>query len=116
MAKSYFNPENKDVIDELMLSMPDVEPGKAFGYPAYYINGKMFACIYEDGVAIKMPEDLVGRLLEKTFVSEFRPMNRHTMKQWVLISHENPEDFREDMDLFNTSMEYVYLLSKEARS
>jgi hypothetical protein len=35
--------------------MPGVVVGTMFGYPAYYVNKKLFACLYEEGIGIKVP-------------------------------------------------------------
>ena len=115
MAKMSFNQEIKDALDSFLLDNVEVEPGKAFGLPAYYINGKMFAAVYEDGATIKVPEDMAAELLEQDGISEFRPMDRHTMKNWVLIRRENPDDYQADKELFQAAMEYVYVLSKEKK-
>lgn len=111
MAPPRFKQENKEILDSLLSGKWEVESGKAFGLPAYYVNGKMFACVYEEGVAIKVPEKLVGELIEKPEISRFEPMGRHKMKQWVLITRGEPEGYLEDMDLFRTSIDYVHELS-----
>lgn len=112
MANARFNSENREVLDSILLEVPDVEPGQAFGYPAYYVNGKMFACIYEDGVAVKLPRDVVQGLLEQEGVFEFKPMDRHVMKEWVLIRRDEPEDYGGDRDTLMHAMEYVFSISK----
>jgi hypothetical protein len=42
MAKAVFNSEYKAVLDTLLLHLPNVTPGKMFGHPACYANGKTF--------------------------------------------------------------------------
>ena len=80
MPKMTFNPEVKEVLDSFLLENPEVEAGKAFGLPAYYVNGKMFASVYENGATIKVPIAMVEELLQKDGISEFRPMDKHVMK------------------------------------
>ncbi len=113
MTKSRFNEDIKEIIDSILLDFPEVEVGKAFGYPAYYVNGKMFACIYEDGVSIKVPEETVSELVGQEGIFEFRPMDRHKMKEWILIIREHPEGYLEDRELLKNSLDYVYQLSVE---
>ena len=55
MSPPVFNPKHKEVLDSVLLQMPGVVAGTMFGYPAYYINKKLFACLYEEGVGIKVP-------------------------------------------------------------
>ena len=52
MSTVTFNPAHKEVLDDVLLQIPGVVGGMMFGYPAYYINRKLFACIYEEGVGI----------------------------------------------------------------
>jgi hypothetical protein len=115
VAKWSFNQEIKDALDSFLLENLEVEPGKAFGLPVYYINGKMFAGVYEDGATMKVPPDLATELLRREDVFEFRPMDKHAMKNWVLIKKEDPRDYLEDKALFETAMEHVYMLSKEKK-
>lgn len=75
----------------------------------------MFAGVYEDGATVKLPEDRVAELLNEEGMSEFRPMEKHTMKNWVLIRREAPEDFTGDKALFEEALEYVFVLSKEKK-
>lgn len=36
-----------------------------FGYPAYYIHRKLFACVYGEGVGVKLPEDVATPSFER---------------------------------------------------
>lgn len=108
-----FDPAVKEVLDAMLLENIEVEPGKAFGLPAYYVSGKMFAAVYEGGATIKVPEELVAELLERDGISRFRPMGRHAMKSWVLIEREDPQDLRRDAGLFQAAFEHVYHLARE---
>jgi hypothetical protein len=59
MAKAKYNQRIKKILDSFLLEFPGVTSGKMFGYPAYYAGKKLFACVYENGVGIKVPEDLL---------------------------------------------------------
>jgi TfoX/Sxy family transcriptional regulator of competence genes len=115
MPKMSFSPEVKEALDSFLLDNVEVEPGKAFGLPAYYVNGKMFAGVYEDGATLKVPEELRDELLEREGISEFRPMERHTMKGWVLLTRDDPADLVKDRELFDLAFEYVYSISQEKK-
>ena len=54
MAKARYNQKIKESLDLFLLGLPGIVPGKMFGYPAYYVGKKLFACVYEDGVGIKV--------------------------------------------------------------
>ncbi|NMB82774.1 MAG: TfoX/Sxy family protein, partial [Ignavibacteria bacterium] len=51
------------VLDDLLLAHPLVRAGKMFGYPAYYAGKKLCACLYEEGVGLKLPAASAERLL-----------------------------------------------------
>jgi hypothetical protein len=110
-----FNPEVKEVLDSFLLDNPEVEPGKAFGMPAYYINGKVFAGVFGDGATLKVPEDVAADLREREGISEFSPMAGRVMRSWVLITRENPEDLVEERELFDLALEHVRELSLAPR-
>ena len=106
MSNIKFNNQQKEILDSFLLKIPVVSPGKMYGYPAYYVGGKLFASLYNEGVCIKVPEEKVKELLEKEYIFHFEPMGRK-MREWVFIVRENPNDYTKDIDLFETSLEYV---------
>ncbi len=111
MSKVKFNPEHKEFLDGFLLPCYDVQTKKMFGYPAYWINGKMFACLYEDGVGIKIPESLATELLEKSNIIHFQPGNRSKMSEWIQINRKRSSDYEEDKGIFEASMKFVSLIS-----
>ncbi len=60
-----FNPHLQPVLDDLLLAHPLVRAGKMFGYPAYYAGKKLCACLYEQGVGLKLPAAAVERLIRR---------------------------------------------------
>ncbi len=116
MAWGEYNAQVKEVLDDMLLGDPEVEPRKAFGYPAYSINGKMFACVYADGVSIKLPAERAAELVESERYALFEPMEGRKMREWVVVSHDDPEQLRDDAPLFKESLDYVYHVSKSAKA
>ena len=112
MSKAQFNLKHKEVLDSFLLENMSVKPGKMFGHPAYYVDGKLFASLYMEGVCIKLPEPRVKELLTKEGYSLFQPMGR-TMKQWIMITHKNSKDYLKDKTVFQESIEYVTSLTKK---
>jgi len=107
MSKVIFNPEVKKAVDSILLRNPSVVPGKMFGYPAYYINKKLIACIYENGVGVKVPADVADQLMGKEGIVHFQPMGRQKMKEWIQIDRKNPDDYLKDIEIFETSINFV---------
>jgi hypothetical protein len=115
MSPVAFNPKHKEVLDSVLLQMPGVVAGTMFGYPAYYINKKLFACLYEEGVGIKVPVKVAESLVGKKGIIRFQPKGRKPMKEWIQINHERSEDYRMDEEILKISVEYVALSSKAKR-
>jgi hypothetical protein len=112
MSPVTFNPKHKEVLDSVLLQMPGVVAGTMFGYPAYYINKKLFACLYEEGVGIKVPTNIADSLVGQKGIIRFLPKGRKPMKEWIQINHERSEDYRMDEEILKISVEYVALSSK----
>jgi len=103
-----FNSEHKAVLDDLLLGHAHVRSGKMFGFPAYYAGKKLCICVYEQGVAIKLPDQSAAKLLEadRNTVS-FRPMGKPKMREWVQINLSRSEDYREYKSAFDESIRYL---------
>jgi TfoX/Sxy family transcriptional regulator of competence genes len=108
-----FNEKHKEVLDGLLLEIPGVKAGKMFGLPGYFINGKLFACVWEDGVALKLPQKEREELLRKKGVEPFVPMENRPMKEWVLIKRKNSQDYMTYEYSFISSLEYVLAQSRK---
>ena len=103
-----FNPKHKVVLDDLLLGKPRVQPGKMFGFPAYYAGKKLCICLYEQGVGIKLPEQSAVKLLasDRNAVP-FQPMGRRKMREWVQINLSRSEEYRRYEAVFDESVRHV---------
>jgi hypothetical protein len=111
MGKANYKSEIKNILDTFLLTMPNVVPGQMFGYPAYFVNKKLFACVYEEGVGLKLPLALVSELVDEPEIVPFIPLGRRRMKEWVQINREQPADYIQDRALFEKSV--VFTASQE---
>jgi len=112
MPKYTFDEEIKVIIDDILLEMPDVQPGNAFGLPGYYVNSKLFACVYESGITLKLPKEKCSKLIESSDgFDAFAPLGR-VMKEWIHITKENPAEFEEETGLMIESINFVKNLAK----
>ena len=81
---------------------------KMFGYPAYFVNGNMFAGIFGDKLFIRLPEFDIKKLTEMNLgVKPFEPVPGRLMKGYVVI----PQSFYSNEKLFdewlNKSFKYA---------
>ncbi|MBC7815084.1 MAG: hypothetical protein H7175_28260, partial [Burkholderiales bacterium] len=100
-----FRREVQAVVDDIVLDIPGVRGGKAFGYPAYKINGRVFAFV-GDGVALKLPKSQVKEMIAKG--KPFGPFEANGIwQEWLHIELEEPTDYHEHTELFEESIGYV---------
>lgn len=112
-----FNPDHKLVLDELILPLPAVHPGKMFGFPAYYAGKKLCICLYENGVGVKVPEATVQKLLQADpNALPFQPLDKHVMREWVQIDLADSSDYRAYLPVFQESVNFVLALQMEGKS
>ena len=95
------------VIGELLDGHPAVTPGTMFGLPGFYTGGKLFACLYGDGLGVKLPPERVAALLGTPGCDSFAPTGRAPMRAWVLIGRPTAEAYADDLPLLLESVEYV---------
>jgi hypothetical protein len=98
---------HKAVLDDLLLTFPDVQAAVVFGLPCYKVGAGVFATLCEDGVGIKLPLLRASDLLKKPGFAPFQPFSRNRGKEFVQINHDDSEDYRQDLLLFEESMNYV---------
>jgi len=115
MGNVKFNLDNKRVLDSFLLDKTGVVAGKMFGYPAYYVNKKLFACVYENGVGIKIPETNANELIGKKGIVNFQPLGRAKMREWIQINRERSEDYLKDQEIFDVSIRFVSSLASKKK-
>jgi len=77
------------------------------GFPAYYINRKLFACSYEEGAGIKVVEKVTESLAGRKGIVRFQPEGRKPMKEWIQINRERSEDYHRDQEILNIPIDFV---------
>ena len=117
MAKSNVESGHKAILDSLLLDIPGVVEGKMFGHAAYYVNGKLFACIHGGGVGVKVLEGIANKLLSEQRAVPFQPMDKPKMREWVQINRARSADYRKDIGILRTSVQFVsHLRSVKSRN
>ena len=56
---------------------------------------------------MKVPVEVANELIGKKDIVHFQPPGRRKTKEWIQINHGNPEDYVNDIDIFETSMNFV---------
>lgn len=99
--------KNCEVLRSIMSAYPQVREGRMFGYPAFFVDRRMFACVYGDGVGLKLPRDVTLSLLALPGIIPFQPHGKHKMREWIQINREHPSDYLNDITLFEQSINFV---------
>ncbi|MGH8725786.1 MAG: hypothetical protein ACREU1_13080 [Burkholderiales bacterium] len=92
----------------MLLTIPGVEAGEMTGLPAYFINGKMFACIFAGAVGIRLSQAAATELqFTKDNVAPFQPKGRASTREWVQLNHADLADYEKDLEIFQASIDFV---------
>lgn len=104
-----------EVLARLLAERPEVTQGKMFGFPAFYTAGKLFACVYGEGVGLKLPEEVIRTLDDKSHITPFRPYGKPRMKEWILLRHDQAETYAKDTSLFLASIAFVGETARQSK-
>jgi hypothetical protein len=102
-------------VTALLADRPEARPRSMFGFPGFAVGGKMFATFYEDGVALKLPETVAQEAVSRPDTEPFRPYGK-SMREWVLISHDDLSAYAGDLDLFEAAIAFVAEVASRAGS
>jgi hypothetical protein len=98
----------KEKIDALLLKLPGVSARKINGLDAYMVSDKMFACLSEDAVGLRLPAAMATELqFSSDYIGPYSPGGMATTREWVQIKRADAADYVKDLDLFEASLDYV---------
>ena len=99
---------HKQVLDAILLKFPGVEAGEMTGLLAYFVGKKMFACICNGGVGVRLSAAEAANLqFSKDNVVPFEPKGRKSTREWIQINHESSADYEKDIGIFQSSIAFV---------
>lgn len=99
---------HKRVLDDMLLKLSGVEAGEMTGLLAYFVGKKMFACICNGGVGVRLSASAAANLqFSKGNVVPFEPKGRKSTREWIQINHENSADYERDLEIFQSSIAFV---------
>ncbi len=98
----------KSILDSVLLAIPGVEAGDMTGLPAYFVSKRMFACIANGGVGVRLSTSEAAELqFSRDNVGPFQPKGMPSTREWVQINHPDPADYAGDVELFRASIAFV---------
>jgi len=99
---------HKRVLDTILLKLGGIEAGEMTGLLAYFVGKKMFACICNGGVGVRLPPaDAANLQFSREDVVPFEPKGRKSTREWVQINHANSADYEKDLEIFKSSIAFV---------
>ena len=99
---------HKQVLDAMLLKLPGVEAGEMTGLLAYFVGKRMFACVCNGGVGVRLPAAEAANLqFSKDNVVPFEPKGRKSTREWIQLNHENSADYEKDLEIFRASIAFV---------
>ena len=98
----------KEHLDALLLAITGVEHRKLKGLDAYFVSDKMFACVSDRGVGLRVPVAMATELqFSREGIGPFSPGGVASTREWIEVERDNPADHAKDTELFQASIDYV---------
>jgi hypothetical protein len=98
----------KELLDALLLALPGVEARRIKGLDAYFVSDKMFACVSDHGIGLRVPVAMATELqFSRDGIGPFSPGGVASTREWIEVERENPADHVKDVELFQASIDYV---------
>jgi len=98
----------KAQIDALLLKLPGVSARKINGLDAYFVSDRMFACINDRGVALRLPAAVATELhFSRDNVVPFQPGGIASTREWIQIDRADAAEYEKDLQLFQDSIAFV---------
>ncbi len=73
------------VFESTLKDFPMAERRKMFGYPAGFVDGKMFAGLFQNDMMLRLPEAERDRFIAEFKTRLFEVMPGRVMKEYVLV-------------------------------
>jgi hypothetical protein len=80
-----FRSELRPFLEEFAEQHRGVRLGKMFGLPAIYVGRRLVTCLMEDGIIVRLPDDVARREIREKRGKPYSPVGRKT-GSWVMYS------------------------------
>ena len=98
--------EVAEALGEVAEELANTRVGKMFGYPALYAGGRLCACAYGEGVALKLPGEVLAALIEEESFEPFEPYGKR-MREWVFLRASDGDAVHARSDLIRQAAGFV---------
>lgn len=94
------------VLSAMLQGLPRVNVKKSANRVSYLIGKKVFAFTLKESVVLKLPQEKIRALVDKK-TATFLVMGKREMKEWAVIKHEAPREYKKDLKLFKEALAFV---------
>lgn len=94
------------MLSSMLGYLPGVSLKKHFHHTSFVVGGKVFAFTRNDGVAMKLAKEKIEELVDRRVASHL-VMGKRTMKEWMVIQHDDPSEYKKYLALFKESLAFV---------
>lgn len=96
------------VVSRVVGKLPGVREKKGVsGRPQFFAGERLFAFVASDGVALKLPADVVQQLIDQADYLPFKMRNKPVLREWVRIKHADAAAYARDAALFRQAVRFV---------
>jgi len=87
-----------------------VTQGAMFGVPAFLVDGRVFACVWGDGVGLRLPTETAQTVVGLMGLKSFTPFGRSPMRGWIQRDCTDVPEFTPTRKLCDAACAYVRAL------
>ena len=87
-----------------------VTQGTMFGVPAFLVDGRVFACVWDDGVGLRLPTEAAQTVVGLQGLESFTPFGRSPMRGWIQRDCIDAPEFTATRKLCDAACAYVRAL------
>jgi hypothetical protein len=101
-------------LSSLLSSLPGVKEKQLPNHTSFFTGKNIFVFTSRTSnrVVLKLPKERIAALLERDDIT-LLTMGKRTMKEWIVIEHSKPADYKKDLALFKEAKAFVEAVKKK---
>ena len=105
-----WRPDLLDGMTAWFADRPGVTSQPMFGVPAFFVEGRVFACVWGDGVGVRLSTETGQSVVGLRGLKSFTPFGRSPIRGWLQRDCTSDPDFAATQALCDAAYEYVQSL------
>ncbi len=97
-----------EVVARVVRRLPEVRQKVGVsGRPQFFAGEHLFAFMAGEGVALKLPAEVVQRVVDGVDYLPFKMRNKPVLREWIRIKHDEAAAYARDAALFKQAVKFV---------